>query len=97
MYQDKAEVQAEERILDVLLPPARPAESKVGFGNEPVDEHAKKDKDNSTREIFRKKIRNGELDDKEIEIEVSAAPKQIGVMGPPGMEDMTSQIQDLFF
>ncbi|QLE78616.1 ATP-dependent protease ATPase subunit HslU [Francisella sp. Scap27] len=96
MYQDKAEVQAEERILDVLLPPARPAESKVGFGNEPVDEHAKKDKDNSTREIFRKKIRNGELDDKEIEIEVSAAPKQIGVMGPPGMEDMTSQIQDLF-
>lgn len=42
MYQDKAEVQAEERILDVLLPPARPAESKVGFGNEPVDEHAKK-------------------------------------------------------
>ncbi|MCL4141816.1 UNVERIFIED_CONTAM: hypothetical protein GTU68_009312 [Idotea baltica] len=69
MYQDKAEVQAEERILDVLLPPARPV---------------------------RKKIRNGELDDKEIEIEVSAAPKQIGVMGPPGMEDMTSQIQDLF-
>lgn len=96
MYQDKAEVQAEERILDVLLPPARPTESKVGFGNEPAEETAKKDKDNSTREIFRKKIRNSELDDKEIEIEVSAAPKSIGVMGPPGMEDMTSQIQDLF-
>lgn len=96
MYQDKAEVQAEERILDVLLPPARPAESKVGFGNEPVEEPAKKDKENSTREVFRKKIRNGELDDKEIEIEVSAAPKSIGVMGPPGMEDMTNQIQDLF-
>ena len=88
---------AEERILDVLLPPARPSESKIGFGNEPSTEVAtKKEKENNTREIFRKKIRNGELDDKEIDIEISAAPKSVGVMGPPGMEDMTNQIQDLF-
>ena len=97
LYADKAATQAEERVLDVLLPPARAAESKVGFANEPTEESAnKKEKENKTREIFRKKIQDGELDDKEIEIEVSATPKQVGVMGPPGMEDMTNQIQDLF-
>jgi ATP-dependent HslUV protease ATP-binding subunit HslU len=97
LYADKAATQAEERVLDVLLPPARAAESKIGFANEPTEESAnKKEKENKTREIFRKKIQTGELDDKEIEIEVSAAPKQVGVMGPPGMEDMTNQIQDLF-
>ena len=86
---------AEDRILDVLIPPARASESKVGFANEPAEDAASK-KENKTREIFRKKIQNGELDDKEIEIEVAVAPKTIGVMGPPGMEDMTSQLQDLF-
>jgi len=97
LYADKAATQAEERVLDVLLPPARAAESKVGFANEPTEEStSKKEKENKTREVFRKKIQDGELDDKEIEIEVSAAPKQVGVMGPPGMEDMTNQIQDLF-
>ena len=97
MYADKAATQAEERILDVLLPPARAAESKVGFANEPIEESAtKKEKENKTREIFRNKIQNGELNDKEIEIEVAATPKSVGVMGPPGMEDMTNQIQDLF-
>ena len=76
LYADKAATQAEERVLDVLLPPARAAESKVGFANEPTEESAnKKEKDNKTREIFRKKIQTGELDDKEIEIEVSVAPK----------------------
>ncbi|AIT08531.1 ATP-dependent protease ATP-binding subunit HslU [Candidatus Francisella endociliophora] len=94
---EKASRLAEERILDVLIPPARAAESKVGFANEPAEEStSKKEKENKTREIFREKIRKGELDDKEIEIEVAAAPKSIGVMGPPGMEDMTNQIQDLF-
>lgn len=97
LYADKAATLAEERILDVLLPPARAAESKVGFANEPAEEStSKKEKENKTREVFRKKIQSGELDDKEIEIEIAAAPKQIGVMGPPGMEDMTNQIQDLF-
>ncbi|AJC48917.1 ATP-dependent protease ATPase subunit HslU [Allofrancisella guangzhouensis] len=94
---EKASKLAEDRILDVLIPPARIIESKIGFANEPAeDPTSKKEKENKTREIFRKKIQNGELDDKEIEIEVAAAPKAIGVMGPPGMEDMTSQIQDLF-
>ncbi|MBY7734980.1 ATP-dependent protease ATPase subunit HslU [Francisella philomiragia] len=94
---EKAAVLAEDRILDVLIPPARASESKVGFANEPAeDAHSKKEKENKTREIFRKKIQNGELNDKEIEIEVSVAPKSIGVMGPPGMEDMTNQLQDLF-
>ena len=94
---EKAAKLAEDRILDVLIPPARAAESKVGFANEPAEETtSKKEKENKTREIFRNKIQNGELDDKEIEIEVAAAPKSIGVMGPPGMEDVTNQLQDLF-
>ncbi|OEZ33236.1 ATP-dependent protease ATP-binding subunit HslU [Francisella endosymbiont of Amblyomma maculatum] len=92
---EKAARLAEDRILDVLIPPVRASESKVGFTNEPAEDAASK-KENKTREIFRKKIQNGELDDKEIEIEVAVAPKTIGVMGPLGMEDMTSQLQDLF-
>ncbi|MDE4942682.1 HslU--HslV peptidase ATPase subunit, partial [Francisella tularensis subsp. holarctica] len=60
---------AEYRILDVLIPPARTSESKVGFAKEPAEDAAsKKEKENKTREIFRKKIKNGELDYKEIEI-----------------------------
>ena len=95
---EKAKKLAEDRILDELLPPARVAESKIGFANEPVGDTTatKESKENKTREIFRKKIQNGELDDKEIEIKISVMPKSIGVMGPPGMEDMTNQIQDLF-
>lgn len=92
---EKAIRLAEDRILDVLIPPARASESKVGFANEPTEDAASK-KENKTREIFRKKIQNSELDDKEIEIEVAVSPKTIGIMGPPGMEDMTSQLQDLF-
>ena len=86
--QVKAEDAAEERILDILLPPAR------DFGS---DEEAAKEKDeNPTRQKFRKKLREGELDDKEIDIEVS--PQQIGVeiMAPPGMEEMTNQLQGMF-
>ncbi|MBE9563742.1 MAG: ATP-dependent protease ATPase subunit HslU [Proteobacteria bacterium] len=80
-----AEQAAEERILDALLPPARNE-----FG-EPEE-----DKDNSTRQKFREKLRNGELDDKEIEMELSASPVGVEIMAPPGMEDMTSQLQGLF-
>ncbi len=79
-----AEQAAEERILDVLLPPARNE-----FG-EPEDN------DNSTRKKFREKLRNGELDDKEIEMEVSASPIGVEIMAPPGMEEMTSQLQGMF-
>ncbi len=80
-----AEEAAEERILDVLLPPARDS-----FGN---DETA----DNSnTRQTFRKKLREGKLDDKEIELDLAAAQMGVEIMAPPGMEDMTSQLQSMF-
>jgi len=80
---------AEERILDALLPPAR---SPIGFANEP----AAPTQDSATRQLFRKKLREGELDDKEIEIEVSATPVGVEIMAPPGMEEMTSQLQSMF-
>ncbi len=79
-----AEQAAEERILDVLLPSARNE-----FG-EPEEN------DSSTRKKFREKLRSGELDDKEIEMEVSASPVGIEIMAPPGMEEMTSQLQGMF-
>ena len=75
---------AEDRILDVLLPPARDI-----AGEEAKHESA-------TRQIFRKKLREGELDTKEIEIEVAAATVGVEIMAPPGMEDMTNQLQNMF-
>ncbi|MCG6938010.1 MAG: HslU--HslV peptidase ATPase subunit [Gammaproteobacteria bacterium] len=80
-----AEEAAEERILDVLL---RPARNEFG---EPEG-----DKDSATRKKFREKLRNGELDDKEVEMEVSASPVGVEIMAPPGMEEMTSQLQGIF-
>ena len=85
----RAEDAAEDRILDVLLPSARGA----GFANEPADTA---EKESTTRQKFRKKLREGDLDDKEIELEVSAAPVGVEIMAPPGMEEMTSQLQSLF-
>lgn len=83
-----AEDAAEERILDALLP--TPRGSFVGEPQEPVKE------DNSTRQLFRKKLREGELDEKEIEIEVLASPVGVEIMAPPGMEEMTNQLQSMF-
>lgn len=78
-----AEEAAEERILDVLLPPARgsllPAE-----------------KDSTARQVFRKQLREGQLDKNDIEIEIAASPVGIEIMAPPGMEEMTSQLQSMF-
>ena len=86
--QHRAEDAAEERILDVLLPKPR----SVGFNAEPET-----DEDNSdTRQKFRKMLREGQLDDKEIEIEVTATPVGVEIMAPPGMEEMTSQLQGMF-
>ncbi len=82
----RAEELAEERILDVLLPPA-----KNNWGH--LDPHVEP---SNTRQSFRKKLREGELDDKEIEIEVATIPVGIEIMAPPGMEEMTSQLQSLF-
>ena len=80
-----AEEAAEERILDVLIPNPR-----NNFGEEETTDNS------STRQVFRKKLREGKLDDKEIEIDV--AQQQIGmeIMAPPGMEDMTNQLQGMF-
>lgn len=80
----RAEEAAEARILDALLPPARNE-----FG-EPESQET------GTRQKFRDKLRSGELDDKEIEIEVSASPVGVEIMAPPGMEDMTNQLQGIF-
>ena len=84
----RAEEAAEERILDALLPPAR----STGFGAE--EEPSKTD--SATRQIFRKKLREGQLDDKEIDVEVSQQPMGVEIMAPPGMEEMTSQLQNMF-
>jgi ATP-dependent HslUV protease ATP-binding subunit HslU len=81
----RAEEAAEERILDILLPPP-----KNSFGE------AEEVKDKGTRQVFRKKLREGQLDDKEIEIEVALPQMGVEIMAPPGMEDMTNQLQGMF-
>ena len=87
--QHRAEDAAEDRILDALLTPAR--------GSTPTEEEiASARTDSSTRQLFRKRLREGQLDDKEIEIEVADAPVGVEIMTPPGMEEMTSQLQNLF-
>jgi ATP-dependent HslUV protease ATP-binding subunit HslU len=81
----RAEEAAEERILDALLPPA-----KNTFGEtEPAD-------NSSTRQVFRKKLREGKLDDKEVDIDIAQSPVGVEIMAPPGMEDMTNQLQSMF-
>ncbi|MDC7692578.1 ATP-dependent protease ATPase subunit HslU [Vogesella indigofera] len=88
----RAEDGAEERILDVLLPRPRPA---AGFFTEEAAA-ADKPEDGATRQKFRKKLREGALDDKEIEIELAEAPARMEILSPPGMEDFSSQLQGLF-
>ncbi|HWX11939.1 MAG TPA: ATP-dependent protease ATPase subunit HslU [Trinickia sp.] len=86
----QAQDQAEDRVLDILLPSARP----VGFGahaSEPAEGGA-----SGTRQTFRKRLREGQLDDKEIELDVELPQVGMDIMGPPGMEDMTEQIRSMF-
>ena len=80
--QQRAMDAAEERVLDALLPPAR------GVEEEPTE--------STTRQVFRKKLREGELNDKEIDVDVSDAPIGVEIMAPPGMEEMTNQLQGMF-
>jgi ATP-dependent HslUV protease ATP-binding subunit HslU len=87
---------AEERILDALLPPARSFSSQSAENKTGNDAENKTEKESSTRQIFRKKLREGELDDKEIEIEISSSPIGVEIMVFFGMEDMTSQLQSMF-
>ena len=86
----RAEDAAEDRILDILLPPARDAGSEASA----TDDSASTD--GAGRQRFRKLFREGKLDDKEIEIEVSGPSVGVEIMGPPGMEEMTSQLQGMF-
>jgi ATP-dependent HslUV protease ATP-binding subunit HslU len=85
----RAEDAAEERILDTLLPPPS---SSAGFTT--VSEADNRGEE--TRQKFRKMLREGKLDDKEIEIEIQAVPVGVEIMAPPGMEEMTSQLQGMF-
>ena len=82
----RAEEMAEERILDVLIPPAK---NNWGQAEAPAEPSA-------ARQSFRKKLREGQLDDKEIEIDLAASSMGVEIMAPPGMEEMTSQLQSMF-
>lgn len=78
----RAEDAAEERILDVLLPQARTNDAPL--------------EDSSTRQVFRKKLREGQLDDKEIEIDLADSKPQLEILGPQGMEEMAEQLRGMF-
>ena len=82
----RAEEMAEERILDVLIPPAKNNWGQAEQSAEP----------SAARQSFRKKLREGQLDDKEIEIDLAASSPGVEIMAPPGMEEMTSQLQSMF-
>lgn len=82
----RAEEMAEDRILDVLIPPAKNNWGQPDETQEP----------SAARQSFRKKLREGQLDDKEIEINLAAAPMGVEIMSPPGMEEMTNQLQSMF-
>ncbi len=86
---EQAEIAAENRVLDILLPAPR------RFANEPDDEEDAPT-DNTTREKFRDMLREGRLDDKLIEVELNAPSIGVEIMAPPGMEEMTSQLQGMF-
>jgi len=78
----RAEEAAEERLLDILLPPARDSDNSGASSG--------------TRQLLRKKLREGELDAKEVEVDLAASAPGVEIMAPPGMEEMTSQLQSMF-
>lgn len=83
----KAEAAAEERVLDALLPPPR------DFGEASAHRESES---SAARQVFRKRLREGKLDDTEIELKLAVTPAQMQIVGPPGMEEMTSQLQNMF-
>jgi len=85
--QNRAEDAAEDRILDILLPPVKAGNSDI---------NATKPQESGTRQKFRKKLREGDLDDKEVEIDVAMGTASVEIMTPPGMEDMANQLQGMF-
>lgn len=84
----KAEEAAEERILDALLPPARDKLTE--------EDELRQKEQSSARQVFRKRLREKKLDDKEIDLELSGSPIGVEIMAPPGMEEMTNQLQSMF-
>ncbi|HEX4895136.1 MAG TPA: ATP-dependent protease ATPase subunit HslU [Solimonas sp.] len=84
---DRAEIAAEERILDLLLPPPK------DFGEASPQRQSE---NGAARQVFRKQLREGKLDDKEVELRLSASVAPVQLMGPPGMEEMTEQLQSMF-
>ncbi|MHB1527865.1 MAG: ATP-dependent protease ATPase subunit HslU [Acidiferrobacteraceae bacterium] len=86
-----AEAAAEERVLDILMPPAR--ETSFGFSGETAHPETP---DGAGRQRFRKQLREGKLDDREIEIELQSSPLGVEIFAPPGMEEMTNQLQNVF-
>ncbi|MGH8821588.1 MAG: ATP-dependent protease ATPase subunit HslU, partial [Rhodoferax sp.] len=91
-FRTRAQDAAEDRILDILIPPARSiATADAGIGQSHVAAS-----DSTARQVFRKKLREGQLDDKEVEIELADAKPQLEIMGPAGTEEMTEQLRGLF-
>lgn len=88
--QNRAQDAAEDRILDILIPPARSTNSDLSTTGEAAE------KEGVARQKFRKKLREGDLDDKEIEIDIAQSPASVEIMTPPGMEDMANQLQGMF-
>ncbi|MFV1983496.1 MAG: ATP-dependent protease ATPase subunit HslU [Thiohalomonadales bacterium] len=86
----RAEDAAEEKVLNILLPSVR----KFDFNTDEIEENA--EEESNTRQKFRKKLREGKLDDTEIELELNAPMVGVEIMAPPGMEEMTSQLQGMF-
>jgi ATP-dependent HslUV protease ATP-binding subunit HslU len=86
IVRDRALDAAEDRVLDALLPPVR----------EHIEDDGSRMQDSGTRQKFRKKLREGELDDKEINLEVAASMMHAEIFAPPGMEELTQQIQGMF-
>ena len=91
----RAEDAAEERALDILLPQARSTEA-LGTGGTDLGVKSASGEESATRQKFRKKLREGELDEREIELEVSAPQAHMEIFAPPGMEELTQQIQGMF-
>lgn len=92
----RAEDAAEDRILDILLPPARDFGMQSSIDVDAEQRKDEKQTDNSTRQTFRKRLREGGLDDKEIELDLNEPAPQMEIMAPPGMEEMTEQIKSMF-
>jgi len=88
----RAEDAAEDRVIDILVPPAR----DFGFSASPSQAGESDDKGSTARQTFRKRLREGALDDREIEIEVAETGPHMEIMAPPGMEEMTEQIKSMF-